>query len=156
VALPSRNEYRTLKLTSDQVERYWDELAPVIVPVLGPEVAQDWDLRTNVLQALIQNRMQVWVMYRGNGDEWRRVAIATTRIVTDYLVEQSTLYITSLYGFERIEAEGWQSGFATLREYARGAGCVKMLAHTESDRVMELAEVLDKPAKKHTILTWEV
>lgn len=150
-----KSEFLLLKITPEQVSRYWDELGPKIMESLDPEIEETVELRALILQAILRNEMQAWMLYRRENGKSRRLALTTTRIYEDYLLESRNCYITSLYAYERIEMEGWKSALETLKTYARGAKCSRVIANTQSARVLELTKQLGG-SMAYTFVRWEV
>lgn len=122
---------------------------------MEPETGASPKLRTLLLHALLRNEMQAWMVYRVQDGERRRMALATTRVKFDPATETRNLVVVSLYGYERMEEAGWRAGLSTLKEYAKGAGCDKLVAYADSDRVMELVDMLGGE-RGYTLVLWEV
>lgn len=150
----NKSKYLTLKLTPDQVSDKWPEYGPLILGTLEPEMARTADLSGLVLNALLRNEMQCWLLYE-DGEQARPLALAVTRVKTDYLTGTKTMVLVAFAGFAPLTLDMRRAGLDTLKKYAKGAGCVQLIAYAEREGVHELARQLDAEVG-YTLIGWEV
>jgi len=135
-----------LKLSSDQITRYWRDIKSALEHSAPPLVAVDEAALNRILEQLLLDKMQAWVLYEQQGtvDEPRPViyALALTLMWFEPGSGTKNLLIYSLYGYAHVKDELWQSGLARLQAYAHSQGCFSIVAFTEIPRVIEIVKKL--------------
>lgn len=126
-----------LRLLPEQVAKQWDQVWPAIEYTLPEPISPS--AGTNVLQKLMSGALTCWVVV----DDGELKAIMTTAMQVD-LSGRKSLLIYSLFGYEKVPIKTWVGAANALRNWARGLGCIDMIAYTDNDNspVMKLVRVL--------------
>lgn len=127
-----------LKMLPDQISDQWETIWPAIEIVVPANIAGP-RARANILHELMNGNMQCWIMKGNDNDDV--YALATTCFFNDPSGTRS-LFIYSLYGFRPITLEMWTSAFDTLRQWASSLGCVTIMSHTSSAKMIRLTDYL--------------
>ena len=140
------------KLNAEQISKFWNEIKEHLEVGLVPYVAVTPDGMTFILESLLNDSMQCWVLRR-EGEE-SIFALATTSIIVEPASQTKNLVIYSLSGYQVIPRELYQEGMKVLHEYARTKGCKLILAYTSVLAVERLA--LQLGATRAALLSWRI
>jgi len=132
-----------LRLSGVDIGEYWPQIQTGIERSFPPQACDVERTLSNIQQALLENRMQCWV---GIVDD-RVVGSVVTAIATDNCIGAKNLLIYSLYWPRTDSGETWEDGLQTLREFARGTGCQKIIGYTQSGAVRKRVIELGGEAK---------
>ena len=128
-----------IRLLPSQVASNWETLKPFIEMAIPTLFGTRLDKMSNILEQLLLDKMTCWVSMRDD----KLKAIATTVISEDSCsgVRNLLLYtVTSVNG--DLTDNDWAEGFSVLGEYARNAGCSRLIAYTINDSLIALAQAL--------------
>jgi len=134
------NKYFTFRVKDKGIlQRHWhNEIEPAIMAAMPPTAYPDIDVSTNILKAILDEQMQLWVIARRLDGKLQIVAIGTTAFIYDGPSGLKNLSIYTLYGFNQIPPHALKDGLDKIREFAREHGCGRIFAFTERDRVREM------------------
>jgi len=133
------------RLTPSQASANWDRIKETIRSSLPPAIVYDESIVADVLEAVLQERAQVWVLHTQVVKEGKSEieAIILTTVVEDWLTKSRTLLIYSLYGFfADNNQKDWAEALDGLRKYARSRGCEAITAYSDNMAAIRLAERL--------------
>lgn len=126
-----------VRLTVQDVQTHWDLIKRGIAISMPPQAIDTDQFYTNVYDLLLTGKMHAWAGMQ-NG---RPVALCITQILHEAYNEYKSLLVFVLAGFDAISDELWQSGFATLKNFAKAESCKKLVAYTEDAGVVRLARM---------------
>jgi hypothetical protein len=130
-----------IKLLPDQISKNWEKLKTAVLnalPPIAPYLGTDTEI--NLLQALVNDKLQMWAVCRDRNGMVN--AVVTTEIVIDFATKTKHLVIYTLYGVDKMMREDFTDGLKALKQFARANGCTKIIAYTNIDKVIELAQIL--------------
>jgi len=125
------------RLTSEDIAKWWSNISEALSLSFPPTVEHKDNSVSNILQALIDGRMQCWMEVQ----EGKALGIVTTAIVEEPFSGTCNLLIYSFFSHNMI-ADQWRDGLNTVREYAKSRKCYKIIAFVDKDRVATIAEKL--------------
>jgi len=141
-----------IRLEREQVSAAWDDIKDTLIQALPPTAMPDEDAMLSVLQMILEDKMQAWVIV----DKTASLnAVIITSIVEDIGTMQKNLLIYSLYGYRFISVDLWQDGLNTMRRFAASMGCKAILGYTEVPRIIDVVKQLGGSAKT-TLVRLEV
>ena len=95
-----------------------------------------------VLQALIDDKLQMWLVVRVADNKVTLLGILTTQIKEEGVSGEKALLIYTLYGVQQMTLADFEANMQGLQNYAREQGCQRVVAYTIIDNVIKLAERL--------------
>ena len=133
-----------LKLSDDQVVRYWEDIKDAIVAAVPPLAESGIAHTTQLLENILMGQLQVWILAESKGND---LAVDTkgtvvTTVWKDIGTGARSLLIYALWGYSFIEAPLWQDGLETLRKFARAERCTKIVSYSKVPRIIQIAEGL--------------
>jgi len=124
-----------VKLTADQIAKYWDDLRPMIEAALPPTVSQDVENRMNyILARLLADNMHCWVVQRG-GQIW---GVGTAIIQEDTASGGRDLLIYSLYALPGATGDDWKEAYETGMKWAATQGCTRAAGYTTNPDMLSV------------------
>lgn len=134
-----------IKLEPEQINAWWEVLAPMVAEALPPQVENSVRGMTNILTAALLEDCQFWGYYKDyeKSDEKTSAdmhALVVTSINIQPLVKVPYLEIFALYGNSNIRPQDIAEGMGTLRMYAEKKGCQKIIAYTANPALVRLLE----------------
>lgn len=124
-----------LKLVPEQISYYWD-LIKTAVEESSPEISAEG--ANVILENLLCDAMQCWLLLLKDGEEFKLQAIIVTTLFRDNFYQTMYLRLCCLYGFTSLSPELWQEGFEAMRDYAKSTGCAYMEAFTDRKGLPEM------------------
>lgn len=119
------------RLTNDDVVKRWSVIKEGIMRSLPPTVPLSEDSISGILSSLISGRLQCWIE---NGEEEIK-GLVLTGVMEDEFAGIRNLLIFSIYSNRTSSPEDWRDGINTLKAYAKGRGCYKIIAFTDREIV---------------------
>lgn len=131
-----------VKLLPEQIARYWNQIRETLYHTLLPTVDVDEVVLANILHAALSERVQVWVMHEPGSDKATLQAVGLTTFADDLASGTRNLVILSLYGLYESngDVKNWENAVDTIREFAVGHSCKKLVAYSNKPRAIALAE----------------
>lgn len=103
---------------------------------------QDTGLDSVQVEAkLASGQLQAWRLGSTEDGKPSLLGTAITEFLSGTMSGARILYIVALKATPRTPAEGWDTFMATLHDYAKAQGCVRIEALTKSPAVKKLAKV---------------
>lgn len=130
-----------IKLMPNQISQNWPKLRPAVLnalPPIAPNLGTDTEI--NLLTALANDKLQMWAVCKEKSKSVN--AVITTEIVEDFATKANHLVIYTLYGIDKMLREDFIDGLKALKKFARDNKCIKIIAYTNIDKVIELAQML--------------
>lgn len=131
-----------VKLLPDQVSEHWDEIRLAIEKALFPLAPESDEVMINILKSILSGYMQCWVMWANKDSGAEIHAILTTTIEVDRACGLRYLLIYSFYAIKPLLPELAISAMDTLKKFARGQRCQKVVAYTNIPKMERLWESL--------------
>ena len=125
------------KLNRQQIKSHWSELKLAVMAAF-PRHPRNVNVWMNTLfEMLLKDDAAYWVGLNGSGGI---VMSCVTTFIADPCTGEKHLLIYSLYGYQQIPEEVWDSGPKILSEYAKDCGCTAVVAYSEAARVIKQTE----------------
>ncbi len=130
------------KIYPEDVAESWEVFAPLIAKSIPPILGGNVNTMTSILEAIMVETLDCWVLLGRNSDNQNMKAFATTHIVEDELTREKSLLIYTLTAMPKakIVMEDWSDAFETLRKYAHAKGCSYISAFSDLPNVIALAK----------------
>lgn len=126
-------------LLPDQVMHYWNLIKDGLVQTLPPYVTNSPHKIEEMMMGFILGKAQCWV-YVSEGPKVK--VIMVTRNIHDDFTDSDILEITSLVSEDKVTGEEWIDGFETLRKYAKGRKCDKIVFYTDNELILKITKKL--------------
>lgn len=128
-----------IKLMPEQVTEYWDTIYPYIDKSLPPITHKD-DYRGNdILEDILINNMQCWII--SNGDSFENIdGVLTTSITRENIAKLRYLLIYTIFAVDVLNRRVWIDIYRTLRKYAKGVGCSRLSFYTNVPGLVNLTK----------------
>lgn len=133
-----------VKLLANNIASNWNIIKYAAENSLPPIVWEDSDTMNNILQSLLDDRMQCWVSYKK--DETIDGVIITT-VSDDIASKSKNLLIYCLYAFKETDKDTWIEGWQTLSKYGKSIGCQRMIAYTDEPKMVNITWKLGGEAR---------
>jgi hypothetical protein len=135
-----------LKLSADQISRYWEDIKAAIIAAVPPLGTTDQGAVSQFLENLLMGRLQAWLLVEQQGEGERAVfnikALAVTTVWRDLGTGAKNLLIYALYGYSFVEPALWKDGLGALKKFAEAEGCHQIVAFTKVPRVLQIVKEL--------------
>lgn len=131
------------RLTGSQASQNWDTIRNSLYQTLPPGIPATEDVMTNILESVLKEEVQVWVMHESDFEEKKSTihAIALTTIVEEKLSNVKSLLIYSLFGgLDRDHQRDWVLGYQALAKFAKSRGCKTISGYTDVPAMIKLAQ----------------
>lgn len=128
------------RLLPDQVAAYWPSLRDKIEEALPPICNGHIDRMENLLQAVLQGRLDLWVVYKKEDNRIEMYAVMLTSLLDDDVSRTKNLLIYALASLKPIPEDVWVSGIQAIISVAKSRKCDKILAYTCIPAIARLAE----------------
>jgi len=130
-----------VRLLPEQASAIWHIISPMIEAALPPTSGDSSNRMNDILEAVVKNRMQCWVIEKVEGAKDVRIyAVFTTVISKDVITKNNQLLIYSLYSIRPMSMDILLEGVVGLRKFARSVGCDRVVAYSSNRRVLDMAE----------------
>jgi hypothetical protein len=120
-------------MQSSDITGSWDILKPSIAESLPPAMAVNDSVFNNILQELVEGRMQSWAYYEND----KIVATVTTKPIGDTASGTKNLLIYSVKGFERLQEDQWTIALTTLKNFAASRDCSYVVGYTRLEYIKD-------------------
>lgn len=124
-------------LTPDQVSKQWDVLKVGIQESLPDGVGDSEIAMQNVMLAIMNGSMQVWVDHRKDS----YVGMAVTTFISDPGTNNRSLLIYAVYRFGKYSINMLE-GLKELKGFAKRNMCSHLVAYTNREDVLRLSKSL--------------
>lgn len=145
-----------VQLLASQILQWWPLFAPHIESTLPPFAYGDADRMLNIKTSLLSGEMLCWVL-QGEADDGSSIpfGFVLTTISTDSCSGVRNVILYCVYGYKKIPVTLWLSAWETLKAYAKGMLCHRIVAYTDVPHIVDIALELGMSAQ-YTFLTYEV
>jgi len=124
-------------LTADQIPQFWEAIK--FACVNADEVDEKFlpKYLNRLLYQLLSSKAQCFVRL----SESRQLqALAVTKILTDDISDEKTLFVRCLYSFEKVEGSLWRHDMELLRKFASKNKCTTITCQAVSTKAILLVE----------------
>ncbi len=122
-------------LMPDQVMRYWDLVKEGLEETLPPYVTNSPNKMEDIQMGLLIGKAQCWLFIN---NEPTVKCVVITRTIHDDLTDSEIFEITSLRSFNKILGEEWVEGFETIKKYAYGCKCDKIVFYSDNEIMLKI------------------
>ncbi len=136
-----------IRLLPEQASRYWGDIKMAVEKSLPPIVGMQVDRMNNILTSVLSGLTTVWVSTEQRPEGNVITGIVLTKFIHDDASGTKSLLIYCLYGYGDGKLESWESGFETLRTFAKGNGCHRIIAYTDVPSIIKYVEKLGMDTK---------
>ncbi len=144
-----------VQLTPEQVTPVWPELKLAIEASLPPIAGMQLHRTRNILTSIMTNDMLAWVGVRVEGNKNIIEGVVLTTTTFDAPSGTKSLLLYCVHGYSNASSNCWKSGFNTLRKYAKGINCNRIIGYTEVDSLKKLAVKYGADAK-YTLISFDL
>lgn len=137
----------------EQVSKRWGFFAPVIGKALPPTVSKTIQGMSNVLRAILLEKLSVWVYVTQDAEV---VFIMTTCFVSDPVTLQKNLMIYTFTGVRQWGRGMWEETYDILKKEARTRNARGIIAYTYNDKIAEHLEEVSGAKTSSTLIQLEV
>jgi len=122
-----------MKLERDQVAAYWEMITKTLI--VDEFIEYDQTYLNNMLERFLKGILVCWIAVKGQEAK----AVIMTGLEVDPGGVRSLL-IHNLYGVTNISLADWKQGFEKLSLYAERQRCKFIVAYSDVQRLIKLAE----------------
>lgn len=144
-----------VRLLPKDIDSGWDVISKALETSVPEHVNTDDIGMSNLLLALMDDKLQCWLISGENFQEEGMLGIVTTLTVIDPPSGTRNLLIYSLTAFKTLTQEIINDGYETLKNYAKSKDCFKIIAYTDVPRIEQMVLALGG-TKGHTLVELEV
>jgi hypothetical protein len=126
------------RLLPEQITEYWNIIKFAVENSLPPIASHASDRMNKILESLINETMQCWIMYE-EGEVRKLQVISVTTVLQDYYSEDRSVLIYSIYGFTDLTNEIWTEAWKTVSLWGKSINCQKIIAYTDVQKVKDMA-----------------
>ena len=131
---------RLLKFSPAQIMENWPYIKECISLSLPPYVLASQDAILRIQEQLLVEYLECWACV--NDELGTLFGIVTTQIAVDELTLSKNLLIFTITLTEEHENDVWLEGYEYLSKYAKARNCSFIIAYTNQEHVISLAENL--------------
>ena len=131
---------KLLKLSPEHLMQHWLYVKECITLALPPYVTSDADNIIRIQEQLLIGSLECWACIKDETGEF--YGVITTQIVADEATMTKNLFLFSVTLTEEHENSVWQEGYVYLSKYAASRGCSSIIAYTNQESIIMLANSL--------------
>jgi len=128
-----------IRLQPMQIPTYWEAIKYAAVNADKVEDEYVAKYTNRLLYHLLNGKAQCFI---GFSNERILQRILITRIITDEVRDEKSLFINCLYSFEIVSPKVWQAEFEAVKKFARSLGCTSITSWTINERAAEISRRL--------------
>jgi len=139
-----------LLLLPEQVSPYWEDIKEGIERTLPPGMS---DRSQRILTAILDGTIQVWISYRGKGEDKVVDGVALTKIENDdEIFGIRDLALFCLWAIEKTHESTWREGLKALLDFGRSKGCNRLTGWSDVPLLINIIKDAGGEAR-YTFLT---
>jgi len=125
-----------------QIPSFWVTIKDVIGMALPPVTGEKGNKLNNILTRLLEGTMECWVAFSERSGEKKPNGLMLTTIISDDITETKSLLIYCMATIEGGEPDlqDYEEGIEAWKKYARANGCNRVVAYTNLDYLVDMAE----------------
>ena len=129
----------TIMLTPDEIPRFWEAIK--FSAINGDFVEKEFVQRylNKLLYDLLSGKAQCFVRL---SNKRRLQMIGITKLLVDEVRDEKTLFINSLYSFEKVDSSTWLVDFEFVKRFAKASNCKSITTWTSSEKASHLCELI--------------
>ena len=134
-----------VRLLPDQIAKQWPTIRHALEGSLPPMASGREGRGNRLLESLLTDRLHCWVLFHPRAEEEEGVEVEGflfTTAVEDSNSGAVNLMVYALYGFTPLTEERWKEGVGLLARWAKSKGYEKIVAYTNNERVVVMAQHL--------------
>lgn len=127
-----------IRLLNEDITKAWHVIRNGVRRSVPPFASGSDDSMKYILEALLKRFMQAWAIY----DDGRIKGIGLTGVIFDGFSQEKALLVYSVVAYENIQDELWIDSLETLRIFAKGVNCKRVVFYTSNPRIVQLMKKL--------------
>ena len=127
-----------LRLSSEQVTKYWDHIKEVLEDIRPPHEEVSAEGFNAVLEHLLAETAQAWMLT----EEGMIKGIIISMVRLEFLLGTRNLYVMAAYSYEGISRELWKQAHHTLNKFASGMQCANIIGFTNVEKIKSVVRML--------------
>ena len=132
-----------IRLDSGQAAKRWPEVSSYVAASVAPTAIGGPHHLNNILKALIEDRMVMWIAaQREKNNDIKVIGVLTTCVTIDPIAQVRCLEIYSMFGTKDARHNTWVNGLKILKKYAKSEECQKIIGFTQVPKLATLVEQL--------------
>ena len=140
---------KLFKLSPEQLMQHWPYVKDCIMLALPPYVTSNADNIIRIQEQLLVGSLECWACVNDETGEF--YGIVTTQIAVDEATMTKNLFLFSVTITEEHEHRIWQEGYNHFSRYAASKGCSAIIAYTDQQSVVVLANKLGADTSWHLL-----
>lgn len=128
-----------IRLLPEQASEHWDEIKVAINAALPPIAGMQSDRMSNILSGILTEDITVWISTEKREDANLITGIVLTNFTYDKPSGTKSLLLYCVYGYGQGRLESWSEGYETLRKFAKGQGCNRIIGYTDVESIKKYA-----------------
>ena len=148
-----------VKLLPDQISRYWQVISHAIEVAAPPIVHCSPNRMNNILQALLEDRMQCWLITEPNEDKGISIlGLVVTTVTEDYCSGTKNLLVYALYSYSDrlIPKATWEDFYETLKKFGKSQGCCQIAGYTNNPAIIRIVRDILKGNTEYRLVRLEI
>jgi len=129
-----------IKLLPEQLVKFWDMIRFAIAETFMPRNSCTNAHLQAILTSLLSGKMQCWMAFEKAEGERKFIGFIITRIGEEPAIKERCLYVDSIYAFDKVPESVLFRGQKILESFAVKNNCKSIVALTESESIVKLAE----------------
>jgi hypothetical protein len=152
----TRNSYKFYQSPSAFVAKHWPVISEFILRALPEHIDKTEELRANLLESIVKEILQVWIVVYDNPERAGDIAsIFTTYPSYDFMTGIRSLVVYTVTTMDgNVDQTAYSQGMKKLSEYGKSKGCTKLVTTTTNDIMAEKARHLGGVI--HHLAVWEI
>lgn len=131
-------ETLAIRLQPQQVTVYWPLLRKAIIKAIG---RIEETTIANIYDSLMEGILDLWLL-SSREENPKPVGVVLGGVTVDLLVGYRNYLIYGAYALTHVEDDAWKAIFTTIETWARSRHCSRLVAFTDSPRVVSIAELV--------------
>jgi hypothetical protein len=125
-----------VRMQPQDAMQFWDEVKECIASALPPHLLETPETLLQVQEQVLVGQLECWLAVR----EQQLYGVLTTRVVSEF--GQRSLLVFSVATLEHPPASLWPESIEVLKKYAASKQCSRVLAYSNHERLVQVAEYL--------------
>jgi hypothetical protein len=139
-----------VRLLPDQIIREWDVIKHAIKEANHERLFAEEQTVREYLRHILAGEMQVWAIT--DDEEEAFLGVGVTRFSYDHGMSAKRLEIFALYSYRDVPAKVWAACFVALKRFAKAHRCDYIIALSDQEAVIHLAERMGGDVAQHFIV----
>ena len=131
-----------IKFTPEQISRLWPDMAGGLITSLPPQMRDDIESVSNLLESLLNGKAECWISYDATEEGAKVHGAVITMFHVDDITRTRNMIIYAVYGIHTSQHKHWIEGYETLRKWAKHNNCKEIVAYSNVPQIVNIAKKL--------------